>query len=343
MSRFKYTVGPWNVAEGVDVYGPPTRRVLTMHEKVERFAAMGFSAIQFHDDDAVPDIASKSVAQIEDEAHALREFLDGLGVGCEFVAPRLWFDPAFKDGAYTAPKRQNWEKAMWRSERSIDIARILGADFIVLWLAREGTLCMESKNPVTMIEQLRESLDRMLAHDDSIRIAVEPKPNEPIDRSYAGTVGHALALGDLTQDPSRCGVLVESAHSVLAGLDPTHDMAFALAAGKLFSVHLNDQNGMKFDQDKIFGSESLRSTFNQVKLLVDNGYGQRGEFIGLDVKAMRSSGDEFGFKHLENSLRVVQLMEDKVDRFDQSVVDAFVAEEDYEGLEMYVLELLLGS
>ena len=343
MSKFKYTVGPWNVAEGVDVYGPATRAPLTMREKIERFAEGGFSAIQFHDDDAVPDIASKSIQQIEDEAHELRAFLDGLGVGCEFVAPRLWFDPAFKDGAYTAPKRENWEKAMWRSERTIDIARILGADFIVLWLAREGTLCQESKNPVAMIDQLKESLNRMLGYDESIRIAIEPKPNEPIDRSYAGTAGHALALGDLTDDPSRCGVLIESAHSVLAGLDPTHDMAFAMAAKKLFSVHLNDQNGMKFDQDKIFGSESLRSTFNQIKLLVDNGYGDNGEYIGLDVKAMRSSGDRFGFKHLENSLRVVQLMEDKVAKFDQAIVDDLVAVDDYEGLEMYIIELLLGA
>lgn len=343
MSRFKYTVGPWNVADGTDVYGPQTRASLTMGEKIERFAEMGFSAIQFHDDDAVPEIASKSIGQIEDEAYELRAFLDSLGVGCEFVAPRLWFDPAFKDGAYTAPKRENWERAIWRSERAIDIARILGADFIVLWLAREGTLCQESKSPVAMIDQLVESLNRMLGYDDSIRIAIEPKPNEPIDRSYAGTAGHAIALGNLTDDPSRCGVLIESAHSVLAGLDPTHDMAFGLASEKLFSVHLNDQNGMKFDQDKIFGSESLRSTFNQIKLLVDSGYGSNGEYIGLDVKAMRSTADEYGFKHLQNSLRIVQLMEDKVAKFDQSIVDAFVAVDDYEGLEMYILELLLGA
>lgn len=342
MSRFRFSVGPWNVAEGIDVYGPPTRQPLSVEEKIRRFAEMGFSAIQFHDDDAVADIASKSPQQISDEAHALRELLDECGLGCEFVAPRLWFDPAFKDGAYTAPNTANWEKAMWRSERSIDIARILGADMLVLWLAREGTLCMESKNPVAMIGQLRDSLDRMLAYDDGIRIAIEPKPNEPIDRSYAGTAGHALALGDMTSDPSRVGVLIESAHSILAGLDPTHDMAFALAKGKLFSVHLNDQNGMKFDQDKIFGSESLRSTFNQIKLLVDNGYGGNGEYIGLDVKAMRSTSDEFGFTHLANSLRIVELMEEKIASFDQSIVDERVARGDYEGVEMYILELLLG-
>ena len=58
---------------------------------------------------------------------------------------------------------------------------------------------------------------------------------------------------------------------------------------------------------------------------------------------MRSSADEFGFKHLENSLRVVQLMEDKVAKFDQTIVDEFVAVDDYEGLEMYIIELLLGA
>lgn len=343
MSRFKFTVGPWNVADGTDVYGPPTRAALSLEDKIAKFAELGFSAIQFHDDDAVPDIASKSEAQISEEAHQLKELLDGHGLKSEFVAPRLWFDPAFKDGAYTAPIQENWEKALWRSYRSVDIANILGAEFLVLWLAREGTLCLESKPPVRMIHQLRESLDRILGYDPNIKIMIEPKPNEPIDKSYAGTAGHALAIGQMTIDPSRMGLLVESAHSVMAGLEPTHDMAFGLAAGKLWSVHLNDQAGARYDQDKIFGSENLRSTFNQIRLLCENGYGSNGEYIGLDVKAMRSTADEFGFKHLENSMKVVERMEAKADQFDQATADAFVAAQDYEGLEMYVLDLLLGA
>lgn len=342
MSRFRFSVGPWNVAEGVDVYGPATRKPLTLVEKIERFAELGFSAIQFHDDDAVPDISSKSEAQIIEEAQQVRALLDSHGLAAEFVAPRLWFEPQFRDGAYTAPVKENWEHALWRSYRSIDIARELGATFLVLWLAREGTLCLESKPPVAMINQLIASLDRMLEYDPSMRIAIEPKPNEPIDRSYAGTAGHALALASRTVDPDRVGLLVESAHSTMAGLEATHDMALGLAFGKLYSVHLNDQNSIRYDQDKIFGSENLRSSFNQIRLLSEHGYGSNGEYVGLDVKAMRSTSDEFGFKHLENSIRVVKRMEEKADRFDQSVVDALVAAGDYEGVEMYVLDLLLG-
>lgn len=342
MSRFKFSVGPWNVSDGTDVYGPATRNPLGMEEKIRRFAEIGFSAVQFHDDDVVPDISSKSEAQIIAEAREVKALLDQYNLKAEFVAPRLWFESEFKDGAYTAPKKANWEHALWRSYRSIDIANVLGCDLIVLWLAREGTLCLESKKPVDSIKQLVESIDRMLRYDAKIRIAIEPKPNEPIDRSYAGTMGHALAVAGMTIDPARVGGLVESAHSIIAGLEPTHDMAFALAMGKLWSVHLNDQNGVRFDQDRIFGAENLRSTFNQIKVLCDNNYGSEGQYIGLDVKAMRSSADAYGFKHLENSLRVVQLMENKVDKLDQGKIDGFVAAEDYEGLEMYILELLLG-
>ena len=88
----------------------------------------------------------------------------------------------------------------------------------------------------------------------NIRILGEMKPNEPMDQAYLPTVGHFLGLVYRTADPSRVGVLIESAHSILAGLDPSDDMAYALWHKKLWSVHLNDQNGLKYDQDKTFGS-----------------------------------------------------------------------------------------
>ena len=93
------------------------------------------------------------------------------------------------------------------------------------------------------------------------------KPNEPMDQAYLPTPGHFLALCYRASDPARCGVLIESAHSILAGLDPSDDMAYTLWHKKLWSVHLNDQNGLKYDQDKTFGSVDLRRAFNQVWVL----------------------------------------------------------------------------
>src|SRR5262249_60775447 len=86
------------------------------------------------------------------------------------------------------------------------------------------------------------------------RILGKKKQTEPMDQAYLPTPGHFLALCYKASVPSRVGVLIESAHSILAGLDPSDDMAYALWHGKLWSVHLNDQNGLKYDQDKVFGS-----------------------------------------------------------------------------------------
>lgn len=341
MSQFKFSVGPWNVSEGADVYGPQVRKTITFQKKVEAFKRLGFDAVQFHDDDAVPEMNDLSDFQIRSKAKEIRKILNDNGMAAEFVAPRLWMDPRTADGGYTSNSKGDREFAMWRSYRSIDIANELGCDKIVLWLAREGTLCAESKNPVEAVKRLVEAINKMLEYDKNIKVLIEPKPNEPVDRSFCGTIGHVMGVSAATVDPSRVGGLLESAHAVLAGLDPANEIAFALALGKLWGVHLNDQNGLKFDQDRSFGVENLRQAFNQIKVLVENEYGKNGEYVGLDVKAMRTTKDEASYTHLENSLKIAKMLEKKALKFDYAFQKKCVEERNYEALEMYVMELLM--
>jgi xylose isomerase len=343
MSQFRFSVGPWNIHEGTDVFGGPVRPASAFAEKLARFKSIGFDAVQFHDDDVVPDIDSKSASQITAEAREIRKMLDDHAMAAEFVAPRLWEAPQTIDGAFTSNDASHREYAMMRTLRSIDLCREIGCDLLGFWYAREGTLCFESKDPVTGVQWMIEGLNRALDYDKTIRIFIEPKPNEPIDRSFVPTMGHAMAIAANTIDPDRVGGLVESAHAILAGLDPANEMAFAMAVGKLYGVHLNDQNGMKYDQDKAFGAENLRQAFNQIRVLVDHGFGKNGEYLGLDVKAMRTQRVEKCYQHLANSVRVVQLLEKKVAAFDADIQQGFIAARDYEGLEMYVMELLLGE
>lgn len=343
MSRFKFSVGPWNVHTGADSYGPATREDIPNEEKYKKFAELGFSAVQFHDDDVVPNINNYNEEQIREKAKDVKATLDKYGLAAEFVAPRLWMDEHTTDGGYMSMSERDREYALWRSYRAIDIANELGCDLIVLWLAREGTLCAESKSPVWATKALIEAINKMLKYDPRIRICIEPKPNEPIDRSICGTIGHVMAISAATIDPARVGGNLESAHAILAGLDPAHEIGFALALGKLMTVHLNDQNGIRYDQDKSFGVENLRAAFNQVKVLKENGYGESGEYVGLDVKAMRTTKNSDSYKHLENSLRIFKALEAKVEKFDYSLQKKLVEERDFETLEMYVVDLLLGN
>jgi xylose isomerase len=181
----------------------------------------------------------------------------------------------------------------------------------------------------------------LLAYDPDLRVAVEPKPNEPMDLAYIPTMGHGLALGMQSSYPDRVGVLMESAHAVLAGLDPADEISFALAFNKLWSVHLNDQNGLKFDQDRSFGAVDLRRAFNQVRVLDENRYWEIG-MVGLDVKAMRTQPAELATKHLRNSLDTFLRLVQIVRGLDREKMDELIAARDYEELDWLIVSSLLG-
>lgn len=336
---YRFSFGPWNISQGADPFGPVVRKEVPFAKKVREYRQLGFSYIQLHDDDVVP--ADWDATQTAKGVAQAKRLFDSEGLTPEFIAPRLWEDARTIDGAYTANSAAARRYARDRSRRSVDIARQLGTDLIVLWPAREGTYIREAKDASQAVGRMVEAVDDMLNYDSSIRIVGEMKPNEPMDQAYCPTVGHFLGLVYRTCDPRRVGVLIESAHSILAGLDPADDMAYALWHGKLWGVHLNDQNGLKYDQDKTFGSVDLRRAFNQVWVLDRAKYYDIG-VVGLDIKAMRTTKQADQTKHLANSLKMFEHLVDLVRSVDEAQVEAFRQARDYEGLELYILEHLLG-
>ncbi len=338
---YRFSFGPWNIHEGADPFGPPVRSSRAFSDKLKVYQELGFDLVQFHDDDAVPDMDALSPAQIRAAARTVRRQLEDCGLRAEFVAPRLWEHPMTIDGAYTSNDPKARAYAIERSKRAADIAGELETDLMVLWLAREGTYMREAKDVVRATQQLLEAINALLEYDASLRIAIEPKPNEPMDLAFIPTMGHALALGFQTRDPKRVGVLMESAHSILAGLDPADEIGFAMAFGKLWSVHLNDQNGLKFDQDRSFASVNLRAAFNQVRVLDQNRFWKVG-VVGLDVKAIRTQPAHLATKHLRNSMQMFLRLAGLSRSLDRSKIDNLIAERDYEELDYMILNHLMG-
>jgi xylose isomerase len=81
MSRtYRFCAGPWNWSEGRDPYGPETRPPQTFDWKLAELKKLGFDAMMFHDDDAVPEIDGKSAKQVLEEARELKRRLDGEGI-----------------------------------------------------------------------------------------------------------------------------------------------------------------------------------------------------------------------------------------------------------------------
>lgn len=338
---FRFSFGPWNIHDGADVFGPPVRKKIDKVQKMAQYKKLGFEGVQFHDDDVVASVDVPHDQMIK-EAREMKKMLDGEGLVPEFVAPRLWEDPRTIDGGYTANDAHDREYALERSRKAIDIANVIGTRNIVLWPAREGVYVNESKDHRLAADRFVAAVDMMLGYDKNIRILGEMKPNEPMDHAYLPTTGHFLALCYKTIDPSRVGILIESAHALLAGLDPAIEMAYAIHHGKLWSVHLNDQNGLKFDEDRAFGAVNLKRAFDQVWVLYENDFGAAGEFVGLDVKALRTQKDGEATRHLSNSRKIFLDLLEVVKKVDRRKVEALRASRDYEELEYYIVSCLLG-
>ena len=338
---FRFSFGPWNIHEGADPFGPEVRSSIPFNKKLALYKELGFDGVQFHDDDAVPAMNDLTPAQIIAEASALKKTLDDHGLTAEFVAPRMWFDPRTIDGGYTNNCAKCRQYALDRTKRTIDIAKALGTENIVLWLAREGTYIREAKDPVVATERIGEALQTILDYDKDVRVMIESKPNEPMDHTYIPTIGHAIAMGLMTSDPSRVGCLIETAHALLANLSPSDEMGFAMAHKKLWSVHLNDQNGLKFDQDLTFGAVDPRRALNQVRVLDQHGFGNNGEWVGLDVKVMRTQKEGVDMKHLDISRRVFLRLLEISRSLDDAKIAEMIGTRDYEELNYYILDSML--
>jgi xylose isomerase len=151
-TTYRFSFGPWNISTGADPFGPPVRKEMEFARKLKAYKELGFDAVQFHDDDIVPadldwNSTLKGVAEV-------KKVLDGEGLFAEIVAPRLWEDPRTIDGAFTSNNPADRQYALERSKRCADIARAIGCQNYVLWLAREGTYIREAKCARTAIGRI---------------------------------------------------------------------------------------------------------------------------------------------------------------------------------------------
>src|SRR5262245_66514149 len=113
-TAYKFTFGPWNISTGADPFGPLVRKEVAFAAKLREYKKLGFDGVQFHDDDAVPDLDSLDPAGVEKAANKVKKLLDGEGLFCEIIAPRLWEHPKTIDGGFTSNRS---EERRVRNER----------------------------------------------------------------------------------------------------------------------------------------------------------------------------------------------------------------------------------
>ncbi len=274
----KFSFGLWTVGwEARDQFGDATRPWLDPVESVHKLAELGASYVTFHDDDVVP---FGSDAGTRDKIlDRFKGALAETGIKVEMVTTNTFSHPIFKDGAFTSNDRRVRRYGLRKIVRNVDLAAELGADTFVMWGGREGAEYDSAKDLKAAHDRYAEGIDTVAAYIKekgySLRIAIEPKPNEPRGDILLPTIGHALGFIAQLEHGDIVGLNPETGHEQMAGLNYTGGIAQALWAGKLFHIDLNGQRSIKYDQDLVFGHGDLFSAFATVDL-IENGFPSGG-------------------------------------------------------------------
>jgi xylose isomerase len=311
----KFSFGLWTVGNrGRDPFGDVVRPPLPPNDAVALLAEAGAWGVNLHDNDLVPIDASPS-----ERDRIVKEFKSA----CErnhIVVPmatvNLFYDPVFRDGAFTSNNPSVRAFAVQKTLRAMDLGAELGAKIFVLWGGREGTETDACRRADEAVKRLREAVNCLCQYSIDrkygFRFALEAKPNEPRGDIYMATTGNYLGVIPTLQYPDMVGVNPEVAHEQMAGLNFVHAVAQAWEAGKLFHIDLNDQVSGRYDQDFRFGSANPKAAFFLVKFLEDVGYDGPRHF---DAHAYRTEDYEGVKEFARGCMRTYLILKDKAARW----------------------------
>jgi len=311
----KFTFGLWTVGNrGRDPFGDAVRPTLTPVDAVHLLAECGAMGVNLHDNDLVPIDATAS-----ERDRIVREFK----AACEthnlkvpMATVNLFYDPVFRDGAFTANDRNVRDYALQKTMRAMDLGHELGARIFVMWGGREGVETDACRRADEALKRFRDAVNYLVEYSEAqgyeYQFALEAKPNEPRADIYFPTTGAYLAFIETLDRPQLVGVNPEVAHEHMAGLNMSHSVAQAWEAGKLFHIDLNDQVPGRYDQDLRFGSANPKAAFWLVKFLEDVGYDGPRHF---DAHAYRTEDYEGVKDFARGCMRTYLILKHKAEQW----------------------------
>ena len=189
----------------------------------------------------------------------------------------LFFDPVFRDGAFTANDARVRAYALQKTMRAMDIGAELGAQIFVLVGRTRGRRDRRLPAPGRGGQAAARGGELPLRVFDrsEVRISASRSRRSRTSRAATSTWRRPARISGSSRrcdHPEMVGVNPEVAHEQMAGLNFLHAVAQAWEAGKLFHIDLNDQVPGRYDQDFRFGSANIKSSFLLVKFLEDVGY-----------------------------------------------------------------------
>src|SRR5881394_4611732 len=131
-AEHKFSFGLWTLGNrGRDPFGDFVRPPISPAEIVHMLSEVGAWGVNLHDNDLVPIDATP--AERDRIVKDFQKACSKNGIVVPMATVSLFFDPIFKDGAFTSNDARVRAYAVQKTMRAMDLGAELGSKIFVLW------------------------------------------------------------------------------------------------------------------------------------------------------------------------------------------------------------------
>jgi xylose isomerase len=309
-----FGAGVWNVGPGGGRFAPVMRPVLSLEETLAALQAAGCTHVEFHDTEAEPADAESIMVSVRNA---------GLSVSM-CTANLFKRGPEFAIGNLGAPVAASRAEAIRRTKDYIRTGiEVFDTQIYVYWNSSNGFGGPLQVNYKDVYQQTADGLSEIVSWmlseygpERALPIAIEPKPNEPVNWGVPADCGEALAIIALMPAELQpfVGTNIETCHSHMAGKRFAAELGLAAAAQKCFYVHLNSGTGLKYDEDLAFGDNDFGVAVETVRTLQEIGY---SAVVGIDCQPLNTDTPDQQAasvaRSIQNFRRALTICETRID------------------------------
>ena len=182
----------------------------------------------------------------------LKSLLDDHGYGVSAINFRSRRTGQWLRGSFTSADAHERQATVDDCRRAVDYAADLGCNRITTCTLNEGHDYPFEADYRDLYRHAEETFAAVCEHNPRVRICIEYKWNDPRARALLAGAGETLAFCQAV-GAENLGVTLDIGHALYGGERPAQSAALLARAGKLFYVHLND-NDRAWDWDMIPGA-----------------------------------------------------------------------------------------
>jgi len=239
----------------------------------------------------------------------LRSLLADHGFGVPSVNVRSRRTGKWLRGSFTSPHAAERAEVVDDFKRAMDLAAEIGSRRISTCPLNDGHDYVFEMDYLDAYRYAEETFSAICEHNPEIKVCIEYKWNDPRTRCLLASAGETLAFCQAV-GAQNLGVTLDSGHALLAGERPAQSAAMLARAGRLFYVHLND-NDRNWDWDMLPGAFHFWETIEFFYYLEEVGYAD--DWYAYDVMSKEIDTVET-FNAVIHLTRRLEALADRIDR-----------------------------